>query len=264
MINARKNDPKMLSTNYFWELYQKWDDAGKNTIWGVAQSNYAMPERGIIAVSTASHGGIMMEQAYARRLLSPRGYALGAQSCEKGCKGWLFYEEDIDECIVLYELLERGEPEFSICAALLYDYRGAGELRRSLETSLARHYEPYIKYMEARRKRLQNNRSKALEKDVYCAFSENKCITTGETEERLILGVYETADQAIAAIEYEAALQKKEMGYSVKLDISNSRDIDYRVIVSHANSISGLCYEDTLWYEQTTYFSAEAPLGKYC
>ena len=202
-----------------------------------------------------------MEQAYARRLLSPRGYALGAQSCEMGCKGWLFYEEDIDECIVLYELLERGEPEFSICAALRYDYRGAGELRRSLETSLARHYEPYIKYMEARRKRLQNNRSKALEKDVYCAFSENKCITTGETEERLILGVYETA---IAAIEYEAALQKKEMGYSVKLDISNSRDIDYRVIVSHTNSISGLCYEDTLWYEQTTYFSAEAPLGKYC
>jgi len=136
MKNARKNDPKMLSTNYFWELYQKWDDAGKNTIWGVAQSNYTMPERGIIAVSTASHGGIMMEQAYARRLLSPRGYALGAQSCEKGCKGWLFYEEDIDECIVLYELLERGEPEFSICAALRYDYRGAGELRRSLETSL--------------------------------------------------------------------------------------------------------------------------------
>lgn len=27
MTNARKNDPKMLSTNYFWELYQKWDDA---------------------------------------------------------------------------------------------------------------------------------------------------------------------------------------------------------------------------------------------
>lgn len=181
----------------------------------------------------------------------------------KGLQRLAFYEEDIDECIVLYELLERGEPEFSICAALLYDYRGAGELRRSLETSLARHYEPYIKYMEARRKRLQNNRSKALEKDVYCAFSENKCITTGETEERLILGVYETADQAIAAIEYEAALQKKEMGYSVKLDISSSRDIDYRVIVSHTNSISGLCYEDTLWYEQTTYFSAEAPLGKY-
>lgn len=166
MTNARKNDPKMLSTNYFWELYQKWDDAGKNTIWGVAQSNYAMPERGIIAVSTASHGGIMMEQAYARRLLSPRGYALGAQSCEKGCKGWLFYEEDIDECIVLYELLERGEPEFSICAALRYDYRGAGELRRSLETSLARHYEPYIKYMEARRKRLQNNRRKAHTRGV--------------------------------------------------------------------------------------------------
>lgn len=76
--------------------------------------------------------------------------------------------------------------------------------------------------------------------------------------------MYETADQAIAAIEYEAVLQKKEMGYSVKLDISSSRDIDYRVIVSHTNSISGLCYEDTLWYEQTTYFSAEAPLGKYC
>ena len=148
MTNARKNDPKMLSTNYFWELYQKWDDAGKNTIWGVAQSNYVMPERGVIAVSTASHGGIMMEQAYARRLLSPRGYALGAQSCEMGCKGWLFYEEDIDECIVLYELLERGEPEFSICAALRYDYHGAGELRRSLETSLAPSHNRHFKIFQ--------------------------------------------------------------------------------------------------------------------
>lgn len=275
MTNENKNDP-LLNPNYFWELYQRWDDAGRNTIWGVSQSVHDIPKYGIITVSTASHGGVMIHQAYARRLLTPRGYAFGVSSREKGCKGWLFYEEDIDECIVLSELLERGEPEYSICDAFRFDYHGVGELRSSLETSLASaaqteerlnmfpRFAPYIEYMEARRKRLQNKRRNALEKDVYCMFSERKCITTGETEEKLMLGVYETADQAIAAIEYEAALQKKEMGYSVKLDISSSRDIDYRVIVSHTNSISGLCYEDMLWYEQTTYFSAEAPLGKYC
>lgn len=119
MTNARKNDPKMLSTNYFWELYQKWDDAGKNTIWGVAQSNYAMPERGIIAVSTASHGGIMMEQAYARRLLSPRGYALGAQSCEKGCKGWLFMRKISTSASSCTNCWSVENPSF--LSALLFD-----------------------------------------------------------------------------------------------------------------------------------------------
>lgn len=43
MTNARKNDPKMLSTNYFWELYQKWDDAGK-TRYGESP-NQTMPCR---------------------------------------------------------------------------------------------------------------------------------------------------------------------------------------------------------------------------
>lgn len=58
---------------------------------------------GIFKVSTAGHGGIMVNEAVAADILSP-----AALACESPDQGFLCFEEDCDAAIVIREMLDKG------------------------------------------------------------------------------------------------------------------------------------------------------------
>lgn len=58
---------------------------------------------GVYSMSTAGHGGIMVQTDAARRLLSPEAQAVGFQAGR-----YLNFEEDCDAPVVLRELVDSG------------------------------------------------------------------------------------------------------------------------------------------------------------
>ena len=59
--------------------------------------------QGVYEVSTASHGGIMVNKEVASQLLSPAAIERGSLE-----NGYYCFEEDCDACIVIRELLDKS------------------------------------------------------------------------------------------------------------------------------------------------------------
>lgn len=73
------------------------------TPWGRAEEIVRL-ERGVSWVSTPGHGGFMVAQGVAKKLLTPEAQSRGYKYC-----GYLAYEEDCDYAIVLFEHQEWAE-----------------------------------------------------------------------------------------------------------------------------------------------------------
>ena len=114
-------------------MYRKPSDSP----WGlVVRCDTLCP--GVYSVSTAGHGGIMVQIDAARRLLSPEAQTVGFQA-----GGYLNFEEDCDAPVVLRELM---------------DYFRPGEYEACIDRSL-QHWNPA--YWQARQERLSVREAKA-------------------------------------------------------------------------------------------------------
>lgn len=78
---------------------------------------------GVYSVSTAGHGGIMVQIDATRQLLSPEAQAVGFQA-----GGYLNFEEDCDAPVVLRELMDSG-----IIAPRTDNYFRPGEYEACME-----------------------------------------------------------------------------------------------------------------------------------
>lgn len=103
---------------------------------------------GVYSVSTAGHGGIMVQIDAARRLLSPEAQTVGFQA-----GGYLNFEEDCDAPVVLRELMDSG-----IIAPRTDNYFRPGEYEACIDQSL-QHWNPA--YWQARQERLSVREAKA-------------------------------------------------------------------------------------------------------
>lgn len=103
---------------------------------------------GVYSVSTAGHGGIMVQIDAARRLLSPEAQTVGFQA-----GGYLNFEEDCDAPVVLRELMDSG-----IIAPRTDNYFRPGEYEACIDRSL-QHWNPA--YWQARQERLSVREAKA-------------------------------------------------------------------------------------------------------
>ena len=103
---------------------------------------------GVYSVSTAGHGGIMVQTDAARRLLSPEARAVGFLA-----GGYLNFEEDCDAPVVLRELMDSG-----IIAPRTDNYFRPGEYEACIDRSL-QHWNPA--YWQARQERLSVREAKA-------------------------------------------------------------------------------------------------------
>ena len=117
-------------------MYRKPSDSP----WGlVVRCDTLCP--GVYSVSTAGHGGIMVQIDAARRLLSPEAQTVGFQA-----GGYLSFEEDCDAPVVLRELMDSG-----IIAPRTDNYFRPGEYEACIDRSL-QHWNPA--YWQARQERL--------------------------------------------------------------------------------------------------------------
>ena len=104
-------------------MYRKPSDSP----WGlVVRCDTLCP--GVYSVSTAGHGGIMVQIDAARRLLSPEAQTVGFQA-----GGYLNFEEDCDAPVVLRELMDSG-----IIAPRTDNYFRPGEYEACIDRSLQR------------------------------------------------------------------------------------------------------------------------------
>lgn len=71
--------------------------------WGLVQTSYTLCD-GVYAVSTASHGGIMVHRGVVDNLLSNE-----AQKCGFWEAGYLCFEEDCQSSVAIRELLDKGK-----------------------------------------------------------------------------------------------------------------------------------------------------------
>ena len=119
-------------------MYRKPSDSP----WGlVVRCDTLCP--GVYSVSTAGHGGIMVQIDAARQLLSPEAQAVG----------YLNFEEDCDAPVVLRELMDSG-----IIAPRTDNYFRPGEYEACIDRSL-QHWNPA--YWQARQERLSVREAKA-------------------------------------------------------------------------------------------------------
>lgn len=124
-------------------MYRKPSDSP----WGlVVRCDTPFP--GVYSVSTAGHGGIMVQIDAARRLLSPEAQTVGFQA-----GGYLNFEEDCDAPVVLRELMDSG-----IIAPRTDNYFRPGEYEACIDRSL-QHWNPA--YWQARQERLSVREAKA-------------------------------------------------------------------------------------------------------
>lgn len=108
--------------------------------WGTIQHSGSIT-RGVRAVSTASHGGLMVAPGWAEKYLSET-----ARSYGEPYGSYLCYEEDCACCIVLYEIYSNQElrdvAEQDV--KLFSDNRTVEEEREKLIESLSRYYPSYL------------------------------------------------------------------------------------------------------------------------
>lgn len=75
------------------------------TPWGKVQSQHKVPGKPIWWVSTAGHGGFIVDRKWAWHNLSKAAFEIG----EYGSATWSAYEEDCDLSIILHEVPEVSE-----------------------------------------------------------------------------------------------------------------------------------------------------------
>ncbi len=95
----------MPDTTEYEEETPPWGtEIGDHSPWGKVQMSGQFAD-GVYEVSTAGHGGIMIRETDAKKLLSPETLAVGATEY-----GWCYYEEDEAAPVVIRELLDRSIP----------------------------------------------------------------------------------------------------------------------------------------------------------
>lgn len=94
---------------------------------------------GAFGVSTASHGGVMVEAGRAREILSARALE---HSFTEG--GYVCFEEDCAAPVALRELMDRG-----LYKAPVNEYWKPGEYERVIDSSIQRWYPDYWAAREA-------------------------------------------------------------------------------------------------------------------
>ena len=95
----------MPDTTGYEEETPPWGtEIGDHSPWGKVQRSDQFAD-GVYEVSTARHGGIMIRETDAKKLLSPETLAAGGTEY-----GWCYYEEDEAASVVIRELLDRGIP----------------------------------------------------------------------------------------------------------------------------------------------------------
>ena len=95
----------MPDTTGYEEETPPWGtEIGDHSPWGKVQMSDQFAD-GVYEVSTARHGGIMIRETDAKKLLSPETLAAGGTEY-----GWCYYEEDEATSVVIRELLDRGIP----------------------------------------------------------------------------------------------------------------------------------------------------------
>ena len=108
--------------------------------WGAVQ--YCEPLcPGAYSVSTASHGGVMVQRELAMKALS-----VEARKCGFMDGGYLCFEEDCDAPVALRELMDHR-----LYAAPVNQYFGLGEYDKVINDSLQRWHKDY---WQAREKRI--------------------------------------------------------------------------------------------------------------
>lgn len=95
----------MPDTTGYEEETPPWGtEIGDHSPWGKVQMSDQFAD-GVYEVGTARHGGIMIRETDAKKLLSPETLAAGGTEY-----GWCYYEEDEAASVVIRELLDRGIP----------------------------------------------------------------------------------------------------------------------------------------------------------
>ena len=95
----------MPDTTGYEEETPPWGtEIGDHSPWGKVQRSDQFAD-GVYEVGTARHGGIMIRETDAKKLLSPETLAAGGTEY-----GWCYYEEDEAASVVIRELLDRGIP----------------------------------------------------------------------------------------------------------------------------------------------------------
>jgi hypothetical protein len=103
--------------------------------WGEIQESYKIAP-GVQWVTTASHGGLMVSEAKARKELSAAAYKLGDKY-----QGWLCYEEDAQFVIPFYE-----NPEWE--SSLVSKAGGKVTTPVAKESAINSYYPQYFKMLE--------------------------------------------------------------------------------------------------------------------
>lgn len=101
---------------------------------------------GVYAVSTPSHGGIMVRCDTADRVLSEE-----ARKCGIMVRSYICFEEDSDEAVAIRELMDMG-----LYQAPVDEYAEPGEYEAAIDSFLQTFYP---EYWAAREKRLEAGRA---------------------------------------------------------------------------------------------------------
>lgn len=109
---------------------------------------------GVYAVSTPSHGGIMVRCDIADRILSEE-----ARKCGIKDQFYICFEEDCDEAVAIRELMDRG-----VYQAPADEYAEPGEYEAAIDSFLQTFYPEYWaareKMMEAGRNGFQKTKNR--------------------------------------------------------------------------------------------------------
>lgn len=97
---------------------------------------------GAFEVSTACHGGVMIQRELAARLLSRPAIACGFFD-----HGYLCFEEDCDAPVALRELMDKG-----CCQPRVDEYYKPGEYSVIIDNILKRYHPEYWAFREEHRK----------------------------------------------------------------------------------------------------------------
>lgn len=111
-----------------------WDIRPEDSPWGEIQSCHELCP-GVVDVSTAGHGGIMVRAEVTKKLLSPSD-----QKCAFQDGGYLCFEEDCASAVVLWELIHKRHYK-----APVNEYYKPGEFVACLEGSIQQYYPEYWK-----------------------------------------------------------------------------------------------------------------------
>jgi hypothetical protein len=109
-----------------------------NSPWGLSQQQKTLV-KGVVSVSTAGHGGIMVLSTAADQLMSKEAISRGEVFyTDRNTKKWYCYEEDCAYAIPLYEIKQAWEKAYS------HNDKTEQEIEQGLLSTLSRWYADYL------------------------------------------------------------------------------------------------------------------------